>query len=220
SRPLDEPTFYGPWGALNPSGDLIVESREWREYLFRLRAPEPISPYPAWARKLGNIMNQGVFPGMMGGGQRQLALNQLLVTMDGIDNPPFMRRFLTNRINSMLDAIYIAPRRLGSHWGRAFGLLVAAGGAFLLLDHVVSLTGGSVLVSALAPSSKAWIWSLAVLDVLLIWGGLRAFFTAHKKGTVSLRLPTARPTGNQIYFIGATNVPIQNLDPALTRPGR
>jgi SpoVK/Ycf46/Vps4 family AAA+-type ATPase len=33
-------------------------------------------------------------------------------------------------------------------------------------------------------------------------------------------MPVARPTGNQIYFIGATNVPLQNLDPALTRPGR
>jgi ATP-dependent Zn protease len=33
-------------------------------------------------------------------------------------------------------------------------------------------------------------------------------------------MPTARPTGNQIYFIGATNVPLERLDPALTRPGR
>jgi len=43
---------------------------------------------------------------------------------------------------------------------------------------------------------------------------------ALEKGTVSLRMPVARPTGNQIYFIGATNVPIEQLDPALTRPGR
>ena len=65
-----EPEFYGPHGALNPSGDLIVESREWRDWLFTQRAPEPISPYPAWAQKIGNIVNQGIFPGMggMGGG--------------------------------------------------------------------------------------------------------------------------------------------------------
>ncbi len=150
SKRLDEPTFYGPWGALNPSGDVIVESRAWRDYMFEQRAPEPISPYPVWARKLGNIMNQGVFPGMFGGGGG-LALNQLLVTMDGIDNPPFMRRFLTNRINSFLDAVYIVPRRLRM---------------------------------------------------------------------VSLRLPPPRPLGAQIYFIGATNVPMDVLDPALTRPGR
>src|ERR671928_192516 len=79
--------------------DQIVESRAWREHLFELRAPESRSPYPPWARKLGNILNQGLFPGMMGGGG-QLALNQLLVTMDGIDNPPYLRRVLTSTVNS------------------------------------------------------------------------------------------------------------------------
>jgi cell division protease FtsH len=142
--------LYGPYGALNPSGDLIVETRAWRERMFEQRAPERRSPYPAWAMKVGNLVNQGIFPGMMGG-QGQLALNQLLVVMDGIDNPPFMRRFVTNRINSFLDAVYVVPRRLGR---------------------------------------------------------------------VSFRLPPPRPLGAQIYFIGATNVPMERLDPALTRPGR
>src|SRR5204863_455045 len=73
------------------------------------------------------------------------------IVMDGIDNPPFMRRTLTNRLNTLLDALYIVPRRVGRR---------------------------------------------------------------------SLRLPHSRPTGNQIYFIGATNVPMEALDPALTRPGR
>src|SRR5579862_453673 len=146
----EDPVYYGPWGALNPSGDLICENAAWRDHLFNLRAPERRSPYPAWMHKVGNIVNQGIFPGMMGG-QGQLALNQLLVTMDGIDNPPFLRRFFTNRINSFLDAIYIVPRRIGG---------------------------------------------------------------------VSLRLPPPRPLGAQIYFIGATNVPFERLDPALTRPGR
>ena len=36
----------------------------------------------------------------------------------------------------------------------------------------------------------------------------------------SLRLPKPKPRRDQIYFIGATNVPIDALDPALTRPGR
>jgi cell division protease FtsH len=119
--------------------------------MFNLRAPERRSPYPPWMHKMVNIVNQGIFPGMMGGGQGQLALNQLLVTMDGIDNPPFFRRFFTNRINTFLDAIYIVPRRIGR---------------------------------------------------------------------VSFRLPKPRPLGAQIYFIGATNVPFERLDPALTRPGR
>ena len=29
-----EDLFFGPWGALNPSGDLILETRAWREQLF------------------------------------------------------------------------------------------------------------------------------------------------------------------------------------------
>ncbi len=149
---LATPQFFGSWGAPVPGGDVIVESRAWRDYLFEVRAPEPVSPYPPWARKIGNIMNQGVFPGMFGGGgMGQLALNQLLVTMDGIDNPPFFRRVSTNRLNALLDAVYIVPRRIGR---------------------------------------------------------------------IRLRLPAPRPRREQIYFIGATNVPMDVLDPALTRPGR
>ena len=87
----------------------------------------------------------------MMGGAGQLALNQLLVTMDGIENPPFLRRVLTARANATLDATYIIPRRL---------------------------------------------WKLP------------------------LRFPTPRPRREQIYFIGATNVQLSVLDPALTRPGR
>src|SRR2546423_3465047 len=45
-----EPGFYGPWGALTPTGDLVVENRAWRERLFELRAPEPRSPFPHWTR--------------------------------------------------------------------------------------------------------------------------------------------------------------------------
>jgi ATP-dependent Zn protease len=138
--------FYGPNGALNPSEDLILESRAWRERVFAAREPQITPPTPF----LGRIVNQA-FPGMFGGGQGQLALNQLLIVMDGIDNPPFMRRAVTNRLNTFLDALYIVPRRLGRF---------------------------------------------------------------------VLRLPHARPAGNQIYFIGATNVPMEMLDPALTRPGR
>jgi ATP-dependent Zn protease len=138
--------FFGPNGALNPSEDLILESRAWRERVFAARETRVAPPTPF----LGRIVNQA-FPGMFGGGQGQLALNQLLIVMDGIDNPPFMRRTLTNRLNTFLDALYVVPRRIGR---------------------------------------------------------------------ASLRVPHARPTGNQIYFIGATNVPMEMLDPALTRPGR
>ena len=137
--------FYGPNGALTPTGDLVLENRAWRDRLFAMRAPEPA----AGQSRLGAIVNQ-MMPGMFGGGG-QLALNQLLVVMDGIDNPPFWRRFWTNRLNTLLDASFIVPRRI--------------------------------------------------------------------KGR-SARLPQARPLEAQIHFIGATNVPLESLDPALTRPGR
>ena len=53
-----------------------------------------------------------MFPGMggMGGG---MALNQLLVQMDGVDEPPFFRKVFTKRFNTFLDATYVVPQRLG-----------------------------------------------------------------------------------------------------------
>src|ERR671911_461203 len=140
--------WYGPNGALNATGDLILETRAWRERLFAERDARP----PArtlLGQRVGGALNL-MFPGGMGGGG-SLALNQLLVVMDGIDNPPFMKRVVTNKVNTMLDAAFVMPRRLGP---------------------------------------------------------------------MKLRLPAPRPRSEQIYFIGATNVPIERLDPALIRPGR
>ena len=48
-----------------------------------------------------------MIPGMGGGGS--LALNQLLVVMDGIDDPPLTKRVVTNRLNTFLDALYVVP---------------------------------------------------------------------------------------------------------------
>ena len=143
--------FYGPWGSRDPSGDLIVETRAWRDRLFEQRAPVSYGVPSGMYARLGQFYNF-MFPGGMGGmGGGGLALNQLLVVMDGIDNPPWMRRTFTSKLNTMLDASFIVPRRVGN---------------------------------------------------------------------VRLRLPAARPRKDQIYFIGATNVPIDRLDPALIRPGR
>jgi ATP-dependent Zn protease len=220
--PLNEwqAEFFGPMGAVNPSGDLICENAAWRDWLFRQRAEEPRSPYPAWYRRLANTVNQGVFPGMMGGMGGGLALNQLLVTMDGVDNPPFMRRVLTSKVNSILDAIYVVPRRVGKRGGRALAAFLVLGGSFLLLDDLLRLAGGTPILKALTSSSVGWGLVYALIDVLIIYAGISMWRHASATGTVSLRMPVARPTGNQIYFIGATNVPLENLDPALTRPGR
>jgi ATP-dependent Zn protease len=46
------------------------------------------------------------------------------------------------------------------------------------------------------------------------------YIIPRRIGNLSLRLPPPRPRQEQIYFIGATNVPLEVLDPALTRPGR
>ena len=135
---MAEPTF-------EQSGDLVLETRAWRDREFERRAPEP--PQPRFPR----IANQAFPGGLFGGGGGGMALNQLLVVMDGLDAPPLGRRVVTNSVNTLLDALYVVP-----------------------------------------PT----------------WRGHR------------LRLPAPKPRGEQIYFIGATNVPIEQLDPALTRPGR
>src|SRR3954452_175083 len=145
---LEDFLFFGPNGALNPSGDMILETRAWRERMFEQRAPVRHEA-PGLLHRASGIVNQA-FPGMFGG-MGGMALNQLLVVMDGIDNPRFTHRVFVNKTNTFLDALYVIPNRIGK---------------------------------------------------------------------VPLRLPRARPTREQIYFIGATNVPMEALDPALTRPGR
>jgi ATP-dependent Zn protease len=135
-----EPTF-------DQAGDLVLETRAWREREFARRAPE--RPAPRYPRLVDQAFPGGLFGG--GGGGGGMALNQLLVVMDGLDAPPLGRRVVANSVNTLLDALYVVP--------------------------------------------------LAVR-------GRR------------LRLPPPRPRREQIYFIGATNVPIEQLDPALTRPGR
>jgi ATP-dependent Zn protease len=151
SLSIHDYAFYGPMGAMNPSGDLIRESEAWRERLFRARAPQrPPALPPGLAAAYGKLdaFIGGVGMGGMGGG---MALNQLLVQMDGVDEPPFLRRWASKKWNTFLDATYVIPQRVGP---------------------------------------------------------------------LRLRLRPPRPRSEQVYFVGATNVPIARLDPALIRPGR
>jgi ATP-dependent Zn protease len=142
--------FYGAQGALTWDGDLVKETSAWRDRVFATRAEPKPNLYPPVVAAVGKIVN-AVFPGGMMGGMGSQALNQLLVVMDGIDEPPLRKKFLNRRFNTFLDAMYIVPQRV-------FG--------------------------------------------------------------VKIRLRPPRPRKEQIYFIGACNVPLQALDPALTRPGR
>ena len=142
--------FFGPDGSITPDGDLIIETRRWREQLFDQRAAEAHMP-PNFVQRVGAKVN-AVIPGMggmMGGGGQ--ALNQLLVVMDGMGEPPVVPKFFVNRINTFLDAMFVIPGKIGK---------------------------------------------------------------------LRLRLPTPKPKKEEIYFIGACNVPLEVLDPALTRPGR
>src|SRR4051794_14271108 len=96
--------FFGRDGALTSSGDLVLESAAWREKLFRMRQ-EPARPlYPAVVTRVSDAIRNFMVPGMGGGGGGGLALNQLLVVMDGIDEPPLMKRVRTRRFNTFLDA--------------------------------------------------------------------------------------------------------------------
>jgi ATP-dependent Zn protease len=151
SRPqsIHDYMFHGPMGALNPTGDMVLDSAPWRERMLAQRA-EDERPAPSRVQRLNDGIRNFMMPGM-GGQGGGLALNTLLVVMDGIDDPPFMKKFWTNRTNTILDALYIVPQKLGK---------------------------------------------------------------------ARLRLARPKPARTQIYFIGACNVPIEALDPALTRPGR
>ena len=142
--------FFGPNGALTPTGDLVIESRAWRERLFAQRAESLQTGYATFTERTTERIRR-LYPGFGMGGMGGMALNQLLVVMDGIDEPPMVRKFTTNRVNTFLDAMFVIPQKVGP---------------------------------------------------------------------IKLRLSPPKPRQEQIYFIGACNVPISVLDPALTRPGR
>ena len=85
SRPPDvhDYLFYGPFGALNPSGDLILENQQWRERLFTERAPQ--SPGPsAFASRMNDIAQLHV-PRRNG---RRLARAQPAARRHGRDRQP------------------------------------------------------------------------------------------------------------------------------------
>jgi ATP-dependent Zn protease len=147
---LHDTNFFGPMGALTSTGDLVLETQAWRDKLFTARAEPPRQHYPRIYSKLSNGL-ANIMPGGMMGMGGGLALNQLLVVMDGIDEPPFMKRVTTRKFNTFLDALYVVPQRI---FGR------------------------------------------------------------------KVRLKAPKPRKEEVYFIGACNVPLEALDPALTRPGR
>src|SRR3954451_1105514 len=89
--------FYGPWGARNSSQDIVIETPEWRDWMFAQRREAPLAVSPPVIQAAQDRIANFFFPGGMGGGQGGgMALNQLLVQMDGVDEPRFWRKFWTN----------------------------------------------------------------------------------------------------------------------------
>ena len=67
-----------------------METRAWREKLFASRHEPRGSGIPAIFARPAQWIERIMFPGMMGGAGGGLALNQLLVQMDGIGEAPAM----------------------------------------------------------------------------------------------------------------------------------
>ena len=91
--PIHDYLYHGPRGAITPTGDLVLETAPWRERQFEDRAEPPRAGYPHALLAAGRAASAtSMMPGMggMGGG---MALNQLLIVMDGIDDPPLRKRF-------------------------------------------------------------------------------------------------------------------------------
>ena len=101
------PLFFGEWGALTWDGDLLFETAAWRDHLFAMRAePQARLLPPPWPRLPSRSAASSSPAAWAAAGQ---ALNQLLVVMDGIDEPPLRKKCLTKKFNTFLDALYVDP---------------------------------------------------------------------------------------------------------------
>ena len=154
ARTMHDQLFYGPDGRADAGRrPRARDARRGASACSRMRAepPRPIYPRGRWRSSPARSSDDHA-RGMMGGMGGGLALNQLLVVMDGIDDPPLMQAL-----------------------------------------H--------------APSASTRSWT-------------RCTSSRSEIGRLKLRLHPPKPRKEEIYFIGACNVPLEALDPALTRPGR
>ena len=103
--------FFGRNGALTREGDLVLETAEWRE---RCSPPAPSRRARTTRRstRARTTRSGNVIP-MMGGGQGGgLALNQLLVVMDGIDEPPRHAQVLHAQVQHVPGRAVLRPAAL------------------------------------------------------------------------------------------------------------
>ena len=108
SPSLEDFLFFGPNGALNPTGDMILETRAWRERLFAQRAPEPQFAVSG----LGEPRRLDREPG---GPRRDVRRRGPAGAQPAADHhgrhrqPAVDKRVLTNKINQILDALVRRP---------------------------------------------------------------------------------------------------------------
>ena len=134
-----------------PDGDLVIEIAPLaRADVRRMRAEPPGAGLPGDLGRMQGAIDNFMMPGGMGGMGGGLALNQLLVVMDGIDDPPLLKRFVTNRAQHL-------PRR--------------------------------------------------------------AVLRAAEDRPRPLRMKPPKPRKEEIYFIGACNVPLEIARPGAHPPG-
>jgi ATP-dependent Zn protease len=69
-----------------------------------------IDEFDTLGSRRAGMGGMGGMGGMFGGGM--MALNMLLVVMDGLDNPTFVRRAIRKTVNALLDATFIIPQRI------------------------------------------------------------------------------------------------------------
>ena len=99
-----------------------------------------------------------------------------------------------------------------------FGTFVALGGSLLLLNGLGTITGNPILYGL---SGRHWIvWRLLAVagEVLLIYLGVECFRSARRNGTLSMRLPRAKPTGNTARDSRGRFVAPARLQPSSNRP--
>ena len=120
-QPVDGPGVLPRPLLLRPDGRADPDAATWswrtarvarapvRGARARVRLRSTRRPSRAWDSASRASCSPAGWAGMGGG----MALNQLLVQMDGVDDPPFMRKFFTNRVNTFLDATYLVPQQVG-----------------------------------------------------------------------------------------------------------
>ena len=197
------PSSTGRTARINPSGDLIMRERGLARLACSSSARRSArSPYPGWYRKIGEHRQPGHLPGHGRHGRRRLALNQLLVTMDGIDNPPFLQARLheQDQLVPRRGLHRPAPRRQGlgpASFARRLGArrLAALARTASLHDHrrPDSLTASSgrhsiVWTRILHRGSASCSRSIGRQQCLRRQAD-------EERARVSLRLPRAKPTG-------------------------